>query len=303
MEHDEDNDNFDSEKEHMGSTESSVKNENGRKKGNYKLEGGQNSPLDDDDDLHEETLYVDVDDLLTDSGEVPETDDSTAEGSVGQIGDQRLVGASFGSISLPAASPEKTCIVLTHVSLQLFRRSNLSSILLSADDDDIVARYLGDESQETASQGRDDLQKGRHRRGGAKRGGRRVGLDNRSRGGSTALWRIRESERRPDILHECLLNILDSPLCKAGGISCILLETHPEKKVIAVSPQFRVPRTWKVFAKVMTDFITSPNGKLAAAAASRDELDGADPQAPQVLMQLLEPALHQYLPARRRYEH
>lgn len=43
--------------------------------------------------------------------------------------------------------------------------------------------------------------------------------------------------------------LLDSPLNKAGLLN-ILLE-NSDGKIIQVNSEFRVPRTWKVFAKVI----------------------------------------------------
>lgn len=57
------------------------------------------------------------------------------------------------------------------------------------------------------------------------------------------------SEYRPDILHQCLLTLLDSPLNKAG-----LLEVYiqTEKNVlIEVHSSIRIPRTFKRFAGLM----------------------------------------------------
>lgn len=43
--------------------------------------------------------------------------------------------------------------------------------------------------------------------------------------------------------------LLDSPLNKVGLLE-ILLE-NSDGKIIEVNPDFRIPRTWKVFAKVI----------------------------------------------------
>ncbi|KAF8822348.1 hypothetical protein IE077_003953 [Cardiosporidium cionae] len=86
---------------------------------------------------------------------------------------------------------------------------------------------------------------------------------------------------RSDILHQCLLSLLDSPLNKAKKLSIFLVTN--DKKVVKVSSLFRIPRTWKLFSKVMTDFLTSSDGCLLAE-------DAEEP-----LLELLEPPLSRHL--------
>lgn len=49
---------------------------------------------------------------------------------------------------------------------------------------------------------------------------------------------------RPDILHQCLLTLLDSPLNKAGHLQIYIHTT--QNVLIQVSPHVRIPRTFKV---------------------------------------------------------
>ncbi len=49
---------------------------------------------------------------------------------------------------------------------------------------------------------------------------------------------------RPDILHQCLLTLLDSPLNKAGHLQIYIHTT--QNVLIQVSPHCRIPRTFKV---------------------------------------------------------
>lgn len=57
------------------------------------------------------------------------------------------------------------------------------------------------------------------------------------------------ADSRPDILHQCMLILLDSPLNKAG---LLRLFVRSEKGVlIQVSPQIRIPRTFKRFSGLM----------------------------------------------------
>lgn len=54
---------------------------------------------------------------------------------------------------------------------------------------------------------------------------------------------------RPDITHQLLLALLDSPLNKAGLLQ-VLIETS-KHVLIEVSPHTRIPRTFKRFAGLM----------------------------------------------------
>ena len=57
------------------------------------------------------------------------------------------------------------------------------------------------------------------------------------------------ADSRPDILHQCMLILLDSPLNKAG---LLRLYVRTEKGVLfEVSPQIRIPRTFKRFCGLM----------------------------------------------------
>lgn len=61
------------------------------------------------------------------------------------------------------------------------------------------------------------------------------------------------AECRPDILHQCMLILLDSPLNKAGLLK---LYVRSERGVlIEVSPQIRIPRTFKRFCGLMCQLL------------------------------------------------
>lgn len=61
------------------------------------------------------------------------------------------------------------------------------------------------------------------------------------------------ADARPDILHQCMLILLDSPLNKAGLLK---LYVRTEKGVlIDVSPQIRIPRTFKRFCGLMQQLL------------------------------------------------
>ncbi|PIO68241.1 hypothetical protein TELCIR_09974, partial [Teladorsagia circumcincta] len=57
------------------------------------------------------------------------------------------------------------------------------------------------------------------------------------------------AEYRPDILHQCLLNLLDSPLNRAGQLQ-VFFRTN-KNVLVRVSPQCRIPRTFDRFCGLM----------------------------------------------------
>lgn len=61
------------------------------------------------------------------------------------------------------------------------------------------------------------------------------------------------SEARPDICHQCLLTLLDSPLNKAGLLQVYI---HTTKNVlIEVNPKIRIPRTFKRFSGLIVQLL------------------------------------------------
>jgi len=61
------------------------------------------------------------------------------------------------------------------------------------------------------------------------------------------------SDARPDITHQCLLTLLDSPVNKAGKLQ-IYIRTA-KGVLIEVSPTVRIPRTFKRFAGLMVQLL------------------------------------------------
>jgi rRNA small subunit pseudouridine methyltransferase Nep1 len=59
---------------------------------------------------------------------------------------------------------------------------------------------------------------------------------------------------RPDIVHQALLAILDSPLNKAGRLSAVYVQTQ-KKVLIQVNPHVRLPRTFKRFCGLMVQLL------------------------------------------------
>ncbi|KAE8213467.1 hypothetical protein CF319_g1444 [Tilletia indica] len=61
------------------------------------------------------------------------------------------------------------------------------------------------------------------------------------------------AEARPDITHQCLLTLLDSPLNKAGYLQVYI---HTARGVlIEVNPHVRIPRTFKRFSGLMVQLL------------------------------------------------
>ncbi|KAJ8312013.1 hypothetical protein KUTeg_009386 [Tegillarca granosa] len=61
------------------------------------------------------------------------------------------------------------------------------------------------------------------------------------------------SKCRPDITHQCLLMLMDSPLNRAGLLQVYI---HTEKNVlIEVNPQTRIPRTFDRFCGLMVQLL------------------------------------------------
>ncbi|KIY44337.1 Nep1-domain-containing protein [Fistulina hepatica ATCC 64428] len=61
------------------------------------------------------------------------------------------------------------------------------------------------------------------------------------------------ADARPDITHQCLLTLLDSPLNKAGLLQVYI---HTVKGVlIEVNPHVRIPRTFKRFSGLMVQLL------------------------------------------------
>ena len=54
---------------------------------------------------------------------------------------------------------------------------------------------------------------------------------------------------RPDVTHQCLLSLLDSPLNKAGLLQ-VYIRTF-KNVLIEINPQIRIPRTFKRFSGLM----------------------------------------------------
>eukprot|EP00331_Platyophrya_macrostoma_P006390 CAMPEP_0176413424 /NCGR_PEP_ID=MMETSP0127-20121128/4694_1 /TAXON_ID=938130 /ORGANISM="Platyophrya macrostoma, Strain WH" /LENGTH=285 /DNA_ID=CAMNT_0017793209 /DNA_START=64 /DNA_END=921 /DNA_ORIENTATION=- len=61
------------------------------------------------------------------------------------------------------------------------------------------------------------------------------------------------AEWRPDVVHQCLLHLMDSPLNRAGQLQVFL---RTKKGVcIAVDPRLRVPRSMRIFEKMMVSLL------------------------------------------------
>lgn len=75
---------------------------------------------------------------------------------------------------------------------------------------------------------------------------------------------ISTPNNRIDILHQSLLSILDSPLCKEGFTSIYVISRN--NIIIAVSEKLRLPRTCARFENIMKDLLKNRSIK------SKDEV-------------------------------
>ena len=64
----------------------------------------------------------------------------------------------------------------------------------------------------------------------------------------------RLEDYRPDVTHQTLMALLDSPLNKAGKLQ-VFIRTH-KKALIEVSPFIRIPRTYKRFQGLFAQLLT-----------------------------------------------
>ncbi|KAI3690029.1 hypothetical protein L2E82_48004 [Cichorium intybus] len=93
------------------------------------------------------------------------------------------------------------------------------------------------------------------------------------------------AEYRPDISHQAILNILDSPLNKAGKLKALYVRT--EKGVLfEIKTHVRIPRTFKRFAGIMLQLLQ----KLSISAVGKREK----------LMRVIKNPVTQYLPVNSR---
>jgi len=89
------------------------------------------------------------------------------------------------------------------------------------------------------------------------------------------------NEYRPDILHQELLALLDSPLNKAGKLQVYI---HTKTRVlIHVNPSIRIPRTYKRFAGLMVQLLHKMKIKAGTESTT--------------LLKVVKNPFSQYLPA------
>ncbi|XP_039170486.1 uncharacterized protein LOC120294463 [Eucalyptus grandis] len=89
------------------------------------------------------------------------------------------------------------------------------------------------------------------------------------------------ADYRPDIVHQALLLILDSPLNKAGKVRAVYVRTK-KGVLFEVKPHGRIPRTYKCFAGIMYAKGPGGVGQEAATLEIKEEMgkdggrDGGD---------------------------
>lgn len=91
-------------------------------------------------------------------------------------------------------------------------------------------------------------------------------------------------EYRPDICHQELLSLIDSPLNRAGYLQ-VYIRTH-KGVLIHVHPSIRVPRTFKRFAGLMVQLLHKMKIKAAGSTATSS----------QTLLKVIKNPFSQHLP-------
>ena len=71
---------------------------------------------------------------------------------------------------------------------------------------------------------------------------------------------------RPDVTHQCLLALLDTPLAKAGLLQ-VFIRTE-QKVLIEINPHLKVPRTFKAFSAFMAQLLTKLRVRSATGSAT-----------------------------------
>ncbi|KAI8353222.1 Alpha/beta knot methyltransferase [Blakeslea trispora] len=93
------------------------------------------------------------------------------------------------------------------------------------------------------------------------------------------------ADARPDIVHQCLLTLLDSPLNKSGHLEVYI---HTAKGVvIRINPACRIPRTIKRFSGLMVQLLE--RGSISS-----------DIEGHTKLLEIIPPPVSQYLPPNAR---
>ncbi|GLT40535.1 hypothetical protein SLA2020_146630 [Shorea laevis] len=93
------------------------------------------------------------------------------------------------------------------------------------------------------------------------------------------------ADYRPDIIHQALLSILDSPVNKAGRLRAVYVRTQ-KGVLFEVKPHVRIPRTYKRFAGIMLQLLQ----KLSITAVGKREK----------LLRVIKNPVTQYLPLNSR---
>ncbi|KAH8584204.1 Mra1 NEP1 like protein [Cryptosporidium sp. chipmunk genotype I] len=81
---------------------------------------------------------------------------------------------------------------------------------------------------------------------------------------------------RPDILHQCLLSLLDSPLNKSGRL-LVYIRTM-SNVLIEVNPQLSVPRSFREFSSLMVNLlvkrkVTAVNGNTTLMRVVKNDIE------------------------------
>jgi len=76
---------------------------------------------------------------------------------------------------------------------------------------------------------------------------------------------------RPDIAHQALLSLLDSPLAKAGRVKALYLTTS-KNVVVRINPAVRLPRTFKRFCGLFSQLLQKLSVRASNGGGGSDKL-------------------------------
>lgn len=76
---------------------------------------------------------------------------------------------------------------------------------------------------------------------------------------------------RPDIAHQALLSLLDSPLAKAGKIKALYVTTT-KNVVVRINPAVRLPRTFKRFCGLFSQLLQKLSVRASNGGGGSDKL-------------------------------
>lgn len=103
-------------------------------------------------------------------------------------------------------------------------------------------------------------------------------------------WNKNPSDYRPDICHQELLALFDSPLNKAGHLQVYIKTVN--NVLIEIHPSTRIPRTFKRFSGLMVQLLH----KMKIKAGGNNNSNDASSSSSTTLLKVIKNPFSQYLP-------